>query len=72
MKRTVALVRASDLDWTVVRAPRLTDLPRTGKVQATHVGKGMGMQLTRADFADFMLQQLRDETYLRKAPALSN
>ena len=72
MKRTVELVRASDRDWVIVRVPRLTDAPRTGKVKAGYVGKGMGLTLSRADMADFMLQQLKGDTYLRKAPAFSN
>ena len=72
MKRTVELVRASDRDWVIVRVPRLTDAPRTGKVKAGYVGKGMGLTLSRADMADFMLQQLKGDTYLQKAPAISN
>lgn len=72
MKRTVATVRASDRDWVIVRVPRLTDDPKSGNIQVGYVGKGMGMQIGRADMADFMLKQLASDTYLRKAPAISN
>lgn len=72
MKRVVETVRASDVDWTIVRAPMLTDNPKSGNVRVGYVGKGMGPRLARADMAHFMLQQLEDETYLRKAPAISN
>ncbi len=72
MVQTVAKVRASDLDWTVVRVPMLTDDPRTGKIQVGYVGKGMGARISRADMADFILRQVNDNTYLRKAPAISN
>lgn len=72
MKQTVAIVRASDRDWTVVRVPRLVDDPRTGKINVGYVGNGMGMQINRADMADFMLQQLQSSAYLRQAPAISN
>ncbi|MEP7188563.1 MAG: SDR family oxidoreductase [Roseiflexaceae bacterium] len=72
MKRTVATVRASDRDWVIVRVPRLTDDPKSGKLQVGYVGKGMGMQIGRADMTDFMLKQLASDTYLRKAPAISN
>lgn len=71
MKRVVEIVRASDLDWTVVRVPRLIDGPRIGKIQVGYVGNGMGMQIDRADMADFMLKQLQSDAYVRKAPAIS-
>ena len=65
-------VRASGLDWTIVRVPRLTDGPRTGQVKAGMVGQGVGPSVSRADLADFMLRQLADDTFLRQAPAISN
>lgn len=72
MVQVVAKVRASDLDWTVVRVPMLTDGPRTGNVRVGYVGKGMGMRISRADLAAFMLEQVSDQTYLHKAPAISS
>ncbi len=72
MRQTAQIIRQSDRGWTIVRVPRLTDGSRTGQVKASWVGKGMGMQITRADMADFMLDQITDETYLRQAPAISN
>jgi putative NADH-flavin reductase len=72
MVETVRLVRTSGLDWTIVRAPMLTDDPMTGKVEPAWVGKGLGMRLTRGDLAAFLMAQLEDDTYLRQAPALSN
>lgn len=72
MVKVVAAVRASDLDWTIVRVPMLTDDPPTGLVKVGYVGKGMGPRISRADMADFMLRQLTDDTYIRQAPAISN
>lgn len=72
MQRTAELVRASDLDWTIVRVPMLTNSAKTGTVRVGYVGKGIGARLTRADLAAFMLKQLQDNTYLRQAPAISN
>jgi len=72
MAKTVEVVRASGLDWTIVRVPMLTDHPGTGDVTAAWVGKGMGMRLSREDLAAFLVDQLRDDTYLHMAPALSN
>ncbi len=72
MVKTVELVRASGLDWTVVRVPRLVDGPQTGQVKVGMVGKGVGGSLTRADMAYFMLQQVAGGGHVRRAPAISN
>jgi nucleoside-diphosphate-sugar epimerase len=68
---TAEVVRASDRDWTVVRVSMLSDGPKTGPVKAGPVNRRMGMRLTRADLAEFMLKQVEDMTYLRQAPAIS-
>ena len=66
-------VRASDLDWTIVRLAILNNKPKSGKVKAGYVGTGeVGTQISRADIADFMLKQIEDTKYLREAPAISN
>lgn len=72
MKRTVQTVRDSDREWTVVRVPMLTGDPATGDIKAAYVGKGMGMRITRADMASFMLDQLESDAYVHQAPAISN
>jgi hypothetical protein len=58
--------------WAIVRVSRLTDGPRTGEIQVGYVGKGIESRINRADLADFMLQQLEEHAYLRKAPVISN
>lgn len=55
-----ALVRASDLDWTILRPAAFTDGPRTG---AYRIGfppdvKGVSLKISRADVADFILREL--------------
>jgi putative NADH-flavin reductase len=58
------VLRESDLDWTVVRPPRLTDGPRTGRYR-TAFGQNLrgGTHVSRADVADLMLASLdRAET----------
>lgn len=72
MVQVVEKVRASDTDWTIVRVPRLVDAPATGKVWSGNVNKDLGTQLTRADLAAYMLQQVSDRTQVRLAPAVSN
>jgi putative NADH-flavin reductase len=50
------VLRDSGLDWTVVRPPRLTDKPATGRYR-TAVGQNIrgGALISRADVAGFML-----------------
>jgi len=66
-------VRASDLDWTIVRLNLLNNKPKSGKVKVGYVGRGeVGTWISRADIADFMLKQVEDVKYLHQAPAISN
>jgi putative NADH-flavin reductase len=67
----VNLIRASDLEWTIVRFPRLMDGQHTGKYRVGYVGKDSGSQLSRADAADFILRELEKGEYIHKAPIVS-
>lgn len=67
-------VRASGLDWTIVRPAAFTDGPRTGTYQhgfSSTASSRLKLKISRADIADFMIAQLRSDTYLQKAPGLS-
>lgn len=72
MVEVVQTVRASDVDWTVVRVPMLTDGPSAGQVRVGYVGVGTGPRLSRADLAAFMLQQAANGGHIRAAPVISN
>ena len=65
-----ALVRASALDWTLVRAAILHDGPASSRVTATNTGK-MG-RIARADLAAFLVQEARDGAYRRQAIAVTS
>ena len=66
-------VRRSDRDWTIVRVSLLNDNPKSGQVRVGYLGKGeVGVRLSRADMAEFMLKQVQDTKYLRQAPVISN
>lgn len=67
----VAVIRGSDLDWTIVRFPRLTDGPHTGTYRVGYLGQDSGTQLARADGADFVLKELRTDKYIRQMPVVS-
>ncbi len=66
------VLRSSDVDWTIVRGPVLNEGPYTGKYRVGWVGVNTGTRISRADVADFMLKQVRDTTYLRQAPMISD
>jgi putative NADH-flavin reductase len=68
----VAAVMGSGLDWTVVRAPRLTSAEPRGTVRvAAHVGGDTGTTLGRADLATFLLDEVEQGTWSGQAPAIS-
>jgi len=67
----VRVIQASDLDWTIARFPRLMDGTRTGKYRVAYLGKDSGTQITRADGADFVLKELTEKKWLKKAPVVS-
>jgi putative NADH-flavin reductase len=72
-ERQEAVVTKSSLDWTIVRPPHLKDGPRTGSYRHGFppTDRNIRAWISRADVADFMLSQLLDETYIRRAPGVS-
>ena len=55
------ILRASGLDWTAVRPPRLTNKPYTGTYRTAY-GQNLkrGLTISRADVADAMLRSVSD------------
>ncbi len=71
--RMEKIVSMSELDWTLVRPPQLTDGPRTGRyrVREEHLPP-FGFKIARADVADFMIRTVEDHASIRKIIGLSN
>jgi putative NADH-flavin reductase len=65
-RRMEALVRASSLDWTIVRACWLFDAARTSDYELCE-GSIRAMFTSRADLAACLLAQLPGSQYVRKA-----
>ena len=63
----------SELDWTLVRPPGLTDKPYTGKyrVREGHLPR-FGFTISRADVADFMLKSVEKHGSSRKIVGVCN
>lgn len=65
------LVKASGLDWIIVRPGGLTDGPRTGAYRCGTDPALKAGRVSRADVADFVLRQLTEDTFLHQAPAVT-
>ncbi len=64
------IVMGSQLDWTIVRPPRLTNEPRTQRygIVDGHLPDGAGgaATISRADVADFLLDEVERSAHLRR------
>ena len=66
-------INESGLEWTIVRPGAYTDGDRTGAYRhgfSAHA-TGLKLKISRADVADFMLNQLTDDAYIRMMPGIS-
>jgi putative NADH-flavin reductase len=67
-----AVIRATSLDWTLVRATRLVNTPATGRYRVRpDYPPAKGRSIARADVARFMASALTDDNWVRAAPALA-
>jgi putative NADH-flavin reductase len=67
-----ATMRATDLDWTIVRPPMLTDGPHTGRYRrADDLAVRGGRRISRADTADACLAALGDPSTIHRAVAVA-
>jgi putative NADH-flavin reductase len=67
------ILRESGLDWTVVRPPRLTDKPPTGRYRTAY-GRNLrgGVVVSRADVAQLMLRVLDQPQTIKQAIGIAN
>lgn len=71
--RQEQVVKESDLDWTIVRPSAFTD-QSPGPVRHGFGGseRGLRLKIGRDDLAAFLLAQVEDQTYLRRAVSVSS
>lgn len=70
--RQEALIRASDVDWTIVRPGFLTNGPLTKNYRMLTDMTGVTAgRISRADVAHFMLKEIESNQYLKQTPLLS-
>jgi hypothetical protein len=70
--RQERVIASSKIDWVIVRPGALTNGEKRGVYRhSLHVGSFLWtVRISRADVADFMLNQLATDTYLGTAPGL--
>jgi putative NADH-flavin reductase len=70
--RQEAIVRDSGLDWILVRPSVLNDKPSSGSIRAlTDLSDFHGGSISRQDVATFVLDQLRADAWLHRAPLIT-
>jgi uncharacterized protein YbjT (DUF2867 family) len=70
--RQEAIVRDSELDWVLVRPSVLNDKPSRDAVRAlTDLSGFHGGTIARADVARFVLDQVRSDDWLHRAPLIT-
>lgn len=70
-ERQEALVHQSGLQWTIVRAGGLTNGPPTGDYKHGPAQSVKAGRIARADVAEFLLQQVGRDTYIRRDASVS-
>lgn len=70
--RQEELIMQSDLDWTIVRPGGLTTAPRTGEyIHGVDLDVN-ARPISRADVADFLLQIVKEDLYVRETPIVTS
>ncbi len=73
MREMERIVRVSDADWTIIRPPMLTDKDAQGRYKSRrNLNVRGGFQMTRADLAAAILDQVDDVTTIRQAVSVAN
>ncbi len=68
-----SIIRHSQLAWTILRPPRLLDRPGTAHYRlGIDLRSDLRSQLTRADLARALLDQLESQAFLRLCPSVLN
>lgn len=66
------IVKQPDLEWTVVRAPRLTEKPGSGSYRVGYAGVGVGIQASRENLARFIIDELEQGNHIKDGPVVSD
>lgn len=62
----------SNLDWTIVRVPRLVNGDRTKTYRYGQLDLGFGAKVRRSDLAHFLAQQIDSNEFVKQAPTIAS
>lgn len=65
------ILQDSNLDWTIVRVPFI-EMTDSQKIFETSLVDCKGSSISSTDLAKFLINQIRDESFIRKAPFIWN
>lgn len=71
-KKGSRILQQSGLDWTIVRAPILTNATSNGVYRIGYIDKSMHTTCSRENFADFILKQIESDVWLHTMPVVSD
>jgi len=61
------IIKESNINWTIIRPPKLLDSPATGNYRTTVDGfLNNGLKISRADVAHFIVHNLVNEAVIKK------
>ncbi|QMV42097.1 NAD(P)-dependent oxidoreductase [Cohnella cholangitidis] len=66
-ERQDGIVRQSELDWTIVQPPRLTNEPGKGRYKHGVFSPSMLAKISRADVANFMIDSVEHARYIKQS-----
>lgn len=70
--RQEAIIKGSDVAWTIVRPSILNNKPESNRIRAlTDLSNFDGGSISRADVATFILDQVNSDAWLRKSPLIT-
>jgi len=70
-QKELALLLESDVEWTLVRLPIIVEEPVAGDVKV-NLERLPGKKINGTALANFLVTQLADKQYVRKAPFIAN
>jgi putative NADH-flavin reductase len=65
------VLKTSDLDWTLVRPPRIANEEASGTL-STDERKLQSLKVSVGDLTDFILKQINSKEWIRRAPLVSS
>ncbi|MGA3014443.1 MAG: NAD(P)H-binding protein [Bacteroidales bacterium] len=66
------IITASDLDWTIVRFLAPKNTAKKGDIKVTFGERKINFNISRADIAGFLFQQIADKTYIHSMPIIGS